>query len=172
LREGDNVIVVAVEDTNGPGGIDKPVTLTFGHAEGTELTDWRISYGLVGQRRGFARPDYDDNAWREEPLISSQTVAPPFTWYRIRFAPPHPQEWDVPLRCHLEADGEALLYLNGRHIGRYSPRGPQHDFYLPEPYLSEKNVIAVLVRNGSLRACSVGPYEEFASAIYMLEVKQ
>jgi len=39
------------------------------------------------------------------------------------------------------------IYLNGELIGRYMKNGPQRDFYLPEPFLREENLLAIAIEN-------------------------
>ena len=65
---------------------------------------------------------------------------------------------------------DALLYLNGKFIGRYVTAGPQKDFYLPDPYFAasrEKNALTIVLayadRPGHIRTLRIAPYEEFAA---------
>ena len=44
--------------------------------------------------------------------------------------------WKVPWKLTFDADCDALIFLNGKFVGRYVTIGPQKEFYLPEPYLS------------------------------------
>jgi hypothetical protein len=81
-----------------------------------------------------------------------------------------PQGWTIPWKLTFDAVRDALLYLNGRFIGRYVTAGPQKDFYLPEPYFAEGKkpntltvVLAYADRPGYIRTLRVRPYEEFAS---------
>jgi Beta-galactosidase second all-beta domain len=80
-------------------------------------------------------------------------------------------EWFAPWKVTLEADRDALLYLNGRFVGRYMTIGPQKDFYLPEPYFATekgtKNVLTVVLaytrQPGHLRTLRIAPYDEYAT---------
>jgi hypothetical protein len=98
-------------------------------------------------------------------------LLPAFTWCRAVFAlPAVPSGWTIPWKLTFEAARDALLYLNGRFVGRYVTVGPQKDFYLPDPFLNaggEKNVLTVVLayadRPGYIRTLRVAPYEEFAA---------
>ena len=82
----------------------------------------------------------------------------------------------VPWKVTFEADRDALLYLNGKFVGRYVIVGPQKDFYLPEPYFAppgKQNVLTFVLaytdRPGHLRTLRVGPYAEFSARRTHLE---
>ena len=99
-------------------------------------------------------------------------ILPAFTWCRAEFSlEADPVGWFLPRKLTIEADRDALLYLNGRFVGRYVIVGPQKDFYLPEPYLAfgEKtgNVVTVALAYTEspavLHTLMVSPYEEFAT---------
>ena len=170
LHAGNNVIVVLLRNHDGgPGGIYQPIRLTTGEPLGRPLTAWRFRYGLPGSEAGYAQPDYDDSAWRavvpdlpgaapRDPLV------PGVVWYRLSFPLAEPDEWHVPLGLGLNLSGDAVVFLNGKMIGRYDDGGPQTDFYLPEPYLSYggRNQLALAVRSAaadaSLRSARIVPY--------------
>jgi hypothetical protein len=118
-------------------------------------------------------PAYGAKSWQPasyKPSGSSGGLVPAFTWYRTEFTlPGAPNEWTVPWKLAFEADRDALLYLNGRFLGRYSILGPQKEFYLPEPYLASsgtKNVLTfVLAYTDSpqhVRTLRAEPYAEFS----------
>jgi hypothetical protein len=76
----------------------------------------------------------------------------------------------VPWKLTFEADCDALIYLNGKFVGRYVTVGPQKEFYLPWPYFASAGaqniltfVLAYTDRPGHLRTLRVGPYEEFSA---------
>ena len=79
-------------------------------------------------------------------------------------------EWFAPWKLAFEARRDALLYLNGKFVGRYMTIGPQSEFYLPEPYLAperKKNVLTIILAYsedaGPIRKLQVEPYREFAT---------
>lgn len=100
---------------------------------------------------------------------ASQPVVPAFTWCHTKInLPPAEEGWKVPLRLSFDADCDALIYLNGKFVGRYVTVGPQKEFYLPEPYLAatgENNLIFVLAytdQSRHLQALQVEAYSEFS----------
>jgi hypothetical protein len=97
---------------------------------------------------------------------------PAFTWCRAEFALLKPSgSWSVAWKVRFEADRDALLYLNGKFVGRYVTIGPQTDFYLPEPYLAfdgkRKNVLTLVLAYTDdprhIRTMRIEPYLEFAT---------
>ena len=99
----------------------------------------------------------------------SQPLVPAFTWGRAKFTlPPADEAWKIPWKLTLDADCDALIFLNGKFVGRYVTIGPQKEFYLPEPYLAaggENNLtfcLAYTDQSGHLRKLQVAPYTEFS----------
>jgi hypothetical protein len=93
---------------------------------------------------------------------------PAFTWCRAKFAKPQPEEvWTVPCKLTFDADCDALIFLNGKFVGRYVTIGPQREFYLPEPYLAPGDntltfLLAYTDQPQHLRQLQVGPYQEYS----------
>jgi hypothetical protein len=84
--------------------------------------------------------------------------------------------WLVPWKLSFEADRDALIYLNGKFVGRYVTVGPQKEFYLPGPFFAAapgENILTFVLaytdRPGHLRTLRVGPYEEFSAHRTRLE---
>ncbi len=99
-------------------------------------------------------------------------MIPAFTWCRAEFTLEKPaEEWFAPLRLEFEAKRDALLYLNGKFVGRYVTAGPQKEFFLPDPYINfggkEKNVLTIGLaytdQPGEIQTLRVSPYQEFAT---------
>ncbi|MGC9198239.1 MAG: beta-galactosidase [Acidobacteriaceae bacterium] len=96
---------------------------------------------------------------------------PAYTWFRTEFSVPEQGDWFCPWGVRLVADGDALLYVNGRFLGFYRAIGPQSKFYLPEPYLhvgdGQKNVLTVVLAYAdnldSLRELAIEPFTEQAA---------
>ncbi|PYV06882.1 MAG: hypothetical protein DMG26_02050 [Acidobacteria bacterium] len=120
-------------------------------------------------------PNFSLGGWSSSTLAEgggpSTELVPAFTWCRAEFTLEKPDEpWSIPWKLTFEADRDALLYLNGKFVGRYVTIGPQKDFYLPEPYLvlggKQKNILTVVLaytdRPQHIRTLRAGPYEEFA----------
>ena len=104
--------------------------------------------------------------------VSGQSgIVPAFCWCQAEFSMgAAPEGWSIPWKLSFEAERDALLYLNGRFVGRYVIAGPQSDFYLPEPYLmfGQKSLnkltvaLAYTESASAIRSMSVAPYDEFA----------
>ncbi|MBI4165320.1 MAG: beta-galactosidase [Acidobacteria bacterium] len=113
--------------------------------------------------------------WQPEELGSvaaSKEIVPAFTWCRAEFTlPTIGGGWTVPWKLIFEAERDALIYLNGKFIGRYATVGPQKEFYVPEPYLAGGvkpiNVLTILLAYAAephvIRTLRVWPYEEFSA---------
>jgi hypothetical protein len=117
--------------------------------------------------------DPEFGAWAPASFLSAvanQSAVPAFTWCRAEFELPTPAEgWTVPWKLVFDADCDALIYLNGKFVGRYVTVGPQKEFYLPEPYLSPAGrhnllsfVLAYTDQPHHLRTLRVAPYLEFS----------
>mgnify|MGYP001772493126 CR=1 FL=1 len=74
------------------------------------------------------------------------------------------EKGDINAPLYLEIDGDinAQIYLNGKMVGKYYGKGSQTRFYLPEPYLSNKNEIKLLAvplkQNAEIRKINIGTY--------------
>ena len=111
--------------------------------------------------------------WAPASFLASgenQPPVPAFTWCRAKFAlPPADENWNIPLRLTFDADCHALIFLNGKFVGRYATIGPQREFYLPEPYLSPgaENILTFVLAHTDkphhLRKLQVAPYAEFSA---------
>ena len=103
---------------------------------------------------------------------ASKGIVPSFTWCRGEFASPTVGDgWTIPWKLVFEAERDALLYLNGKFLGRYATIGPQNEFFIPETYFTggakPVNVLVILFaytdQPGTIRMLRVAPYEEFAA---------
>jgi hypothetical protein len=106
------------------------------------------------------------------PFGASKDHVPAFTWCRAEFASPTVGGgWTIPWKLVFEAERDALVYLNGKFLGRYATIGPQKEFYIPDTYFSPGpkpvNFLTILLaytdQPSALRTLRVWPYEEFAA---------
>jgi len=197
-KTGDNTLEISYElfgsDNGGQSmgnlkGIES-VRYGAGAQSATAIEAWQIQRfpgaisGAASPGHGPSHsldPNYSEGGWTRGSLNASafgaskepsKELMPAFTWVRAAFnlAPPA-EGWWIPWKLTFEADRDALLYLNGKFVGRYVTAGPQKDFYLPDPYLvfegKQGNILtAVLAYTNSLgyiQTLRVGPYEEFAT---------
>jgi hypothetical protein len=135
---------------------------------------WRIQRVPAPMRGREIDPDFHSGAWTHAALFErrpSANPAPAFTWCRAEFSLAQtPEGWQIPWRAEFRADCDALLYLNGKFVGRYATIGPQAHFFLPEPYLrfgGEPNVLTVVLAYaedaGPIQNLRIAPYWEFAT---------
>jgi hypothetical protein len=140
---------------------------------GTPIDSWQIQRYPALMRGREVDPEFGS---REGSAVSlgatgsAKDLVPAFTWFRTEFALETPAEgWTVPWKLAFEAARDALLYLNGKFVGRYVTIGPQKEFYLPEPYLNfggKKNMLTLVLaytdQPGHIRTLRVAPYTEFS----------
>jgi hypothetical protein len=136
---------------------------------------WRIQRVPAPMRGREVDPDFHAGPVTRAGLIEQATTAaepaPAFTWCRAEFPLAQaPEGWQIPWRVEFLADCDALLYLNGKFVGRYATVGPQAHFFLPEPYLrfgGEPNVLTVVLAYAEdvrpIRKLRIAPYWEFAT---------
>jgi hypothetical protein len=119
-------------------------------------------------------PNFSFGGWNSVPLEAGQPsvdFAPAFTWCRAEFALPKTDPaWSIPWKLVFGGERDALLYLNGKFVGRFVTAGPQTDFYLPEPYLhmdGAPNVMTVVLAYAespaSIKSLRVEPYTGYAT---------
>jgi hypothetical protein len=139
---------------------------------GTLVESWQIQLrppGMIGRN---VEPGFSIGGWQTTALggaAPDNVLVPAFTWCQAEFGlEPAAAGWFAPWKVTFDAGRDALLYLNGRFVGRYVTSGPQKDFYLPEPFLFEgkhKNTLTIVLAHteqaGHIRTLRVLPYEEF-----------
>jgi hypothetical protein len=141
---------------------------------GVAIASWQIQRFAAPMRGRDLEPDFAAAAWSPASYRASDPaheLVPAFTWCRTEFALPGVAPgWMAPWKLTFEADRDALLYLNGKFVGRYVTVGPQKEFYLPEPYFAPAGrqniltfVLAYTDHPGHVRTLRVGPYEEFSA---------
>lgn len=158
LRPGENEIEVLLHilprapgraGLSGPGNRLPEVMLISGHSQ-TVLDTWELHPGLRGERAGWASLDLDTRRWhllRLGPWRAQggeQAEVWGAAWYRIPFALPRPDDWQIPYRLSLTLDGGALLHLNGVPFATCRGAG-EYVLPLPAPPLKQggDNLLAV-----------------------------
>jgi hypothetical protein len=133
---------------------------------------WEIQTFPAPMRGSGVDPEFSFGGWKTMSLGrqgDAGELVPRFTWCRAEFVLPSAGgEWSIPWKLVFEADRDALLYLNGKFMGRWVVVGPQTEFYLPAPYLVQKgqrNVLTVLLAYAEtpdvIRTLRVEPYFEY-----------
>jgi len=145
---------------------------------GAAVTAWQIERTAAPMRGREVDSSFAGAAWSPATFQASgaaDSLVPAFTWCRTTFAlPAVPEGWQVPWRLAFDSDRDALIYLNGKIVGRYVTAGPQKEFYLPGPYLAAgENTLTFLLaytdRPSHLRTLRVAPYDEFSARRSRLE---
>ena len=141
--------------------------------DGFAVEAWQIQRFPAPMRGRDIDPEFPREKWRPATLTEiaeEKKLVPAFTWCRAEFALEAPSAgWLVPWKVNFEAERDALLYLNGKFVGRYVTVGPQKEFYLPEPYLlfgGKKNYLTIILAYADqpnyIRTLRLTPYEEFS----------
>jgi len=148
------------------------------HAQSAAAIEaWQIQRFPAMMRGRELDPQIAEMAQRDwqpmalESVSASRELVPAFTWCRAEFSLPGASGgWSVPWKLVFEAERDALLYLNGKFLGRYATVGPQKEFYLPEPYLAggkPTNVLMIVLAYAEqphfIRTLRIAPYEEFST---------
>lgn len=181
LKSGANTIEISYELFGAPNagpklgelkGLDF-VRVGDNPQTGTLVETWQIQTFSAAAHGREVNPDFAFGQWQEgflDDANAEDKFVPAFTWCRAEFSlPAVPEGWTVPWKLVFDAAHDALIYLNGRFVGRYSTSGPQDEFFLPDPYFkpqSQKNVLTVLLAYtrtpGLIRALHIEPYREYS----------
>jgi len=178
-QPGNNVLEISYEAVGAPNfgenlgelkGLES-VRIGADSKSARSLDEWKIQRFAAPMRGREVDPAF--GSWSPTsfaPGLPNLPPAPAFTWCRSEFQlPAAPEGWTIPWKLVFDADCDALIYLNGKFVGRYATAGPQKEFYLPEPYFAAagtKNtltfVLAYTDQPHHLRTLRVEPYAEFS----------
>ncbi|MGN6644199.1 MAG: hypothetical protein ACTHKU_14495, partial [Verrucomicrobiota bacterium] len=174
LRPGRNVLAIAVRaaDKLSRGGLGRTL-LTWPPTAGI-LPDQPLQFS--DQPTGISGKWYMGNSheagWTSTSFPEQPAPNPPLlSWRRLSFSLPElPSGVHVPWLARLVAQGDGFIYLNGRQLGRYSERGGQRDFYLPECWLKfgsqQTNNLTLCLRaanqGAAVRSAAIIPFNVYA----------
>lgn len=136
------------------------------------VENWEVQMIPAAMHGRTVDPDFSFGGWKSAKLSEGESgeFVPAFTWCRTEFVLEKPSDWSIPWKLVFEAERDALLYLNGKFIGRSVTVGPQTDFYLAEPYLrfgGEKNTLTVVLAYidtvSAIKTLSVQPYAGYCA---------
>lgn len=131
----------------------------------------RFSVPMQGRR---IDPRLDVRQWKSVTLpgtAGGSSLVPTFTWCQAEFKLPDPlADWQIQWRLEFESGRDALIFLNGKFVGRFVTVGPQREFYIPEPYLNfgpkQTNALVYVLANtdepSQMKTLRVAPYPEFS----------
>ncbi|MBN2473291.1 MAG: DUF4838 domain-containing protein [Pirellulales bacterium] len=131
----------------------------------TVLPDrWRLAHDPEDQgvTKGFHAAALDDSRWTDVATYGSpldaQGVADRQTilWYRTRFELPKPSEGDRLMLFFTEVDGDAIVYLNGREVGRSQSKRKPFSVDVTAVAVEGKNMVAVRVDHSRITELFLG----------------
>jgi beta-galactosidase len=138
-KDTTNVVTVLVQNTDGGGGISKPVELEYDSASRILLADWSMKGGpgnftspegwkTLDASTAFDRPYFYKNSFIVKNLHTTSK-----SMYRVTF----------------EGLGHGSIWINGHNIGRYPEKIPVNSLYIPECWLiAGENSIVVYDEDG------------------------
>jgi len=123
---------------------------------------WRFAWdpddkGLSG---GYAKPDFDDSKWREVKTFSDTLHAQglpdrkTILWYRRVVTVPNSAK--KPALFFMEVDGKAIVYLNGKEVGRGDRKRTAFEVDVSGAARPGPNVVAVRVDHSSITELFLG----------------
>lgn len=177
-KTGDNVIAVYVRNQNGGGGILRSVVFRWGISVPLRMS-LRFHHSLSGKLANWQKNRLNDSGWKAVNKWETVNSADGITWYRGEFTVHSKRGWVIPWRMHFRATGSAQIWINGRLLGRYSSRGPQTNFYLPDGWIHMhgRNNVTFVLRpgaNGNMRPeiteAYVTPYDQYVVRKHTLRV--
>jgi hypothetical protein len=110
---------------------------------------FKVREGLGGDLKGYAETSFKDDKWLSlepsEKYVMDMDLGD-ILWMRRSFKYKCRRGWEAGVRLTIpDAKDRCLMFLNGRPLGQFEHIGPQHEFYVPEPYLDEDNVLTIIL---------------------------
>ncbi len=177
-KTGKNVIAVYVRNFGMGGGIWKPVEYRWGI--GTPIDPvLKFHHSLDGALAGWEESNANSPGWKSIQRWDAPSSADGITWYKGVFKVNPRSGWVMPWRLHLVSTGSAQIWINGRLLGRYSARGPQTNFYLPDGWLHMhgENRVTFVLRPGAdgskppvIKQAYIAPYNKYVVQKHILKV--
>lgn len=133
-------------------GILKPVQIIGEEPEKREavvIEKWALRKDLTGVRERYMESGYDDASWMTiQPgakyLLDKREGE--LLWMRRAFNMDVKAGVQSAVKLTIpHAERRCFIYVNGNPVGWFESVGPQHDFYIPEPFLKKENVLTLLV---------------------------
>jgi hypothetical protein len=132
-------------------GVMRPLLLKVhagGRSHDVEIKKLRVRQHLSGELKGYMNPDFVDVAWTElspvKKYLMDQDIGT-ILWWRRKFKFRKHQDTRCAVKISIPAAAfRCFLYINGRPVGWYEEMGPQKEFYIPESFLKEENVFAMI----------------------------
>ena len=164
IKPGKNVIAVLYENfyhnKSHPhegaiqkySGIMGPVVVTGkvgGKPFKRKITSFKVREQLAGVLKGYAETDFDDSGWVSVAAAKKYVMTPEIgtvMWMRRKFKFQCKPGWKTSVKLTIpDAKDRLFMYVNGHAVGQFEQIGPQFDFYVPETFLKEDNVLTILL---------------------------
>ena len=145
----NQIAVLVLVKWHGQGALHQSMRLVA--CENLVDGEWSYTQGLIGEKSGIPEATDALQGWEGTELNDgfAKTGDHDIVWLRRSFDLDLPQGWVVPLAVRISGfEKKVNMYLNGHFLGRYRSEGPQEKFYIPEPWLREKNNTLVLMVDG------------------------
>ncbi|MDP9076774.1 MAG: beta-galactosidase [Bacteroidota bacterium] len=138
-KDSVNLVTLLIENTDGEGGISKPVEIVYNDKSRITLTNWSMKGGpgdyttSQGWRTLTAADKFDRPQFFKSTFILANVNTNSKSMYRVTF----------------EGLGHGSVWINGYNIGRYPEKIPVKSMYMPESWLKKGlNSIVVYDEDG------------------------
>jgi len=166
VQSGDNTLAIRYENAyhtkahpaEGPiqklSGVMKPIEIK-GKVSGKEFSikvdHLKLRQEAGGLHKGYEKPDFNDEDWTTSKAADKYVLTEElgdFVWYRRKFKFAMKEGISYALKVRINHVTErCIMYLNGKPLGKYESVGPQNDFYVPEPFLKEENLLSIIIES-------------------------
>ncbi len=153
----NTIAILVLVKWHGQGGLHQKMQLTA--CDNLVDGHWEFSKKLYGETQNVQDSNFDDSSWQKFNLDERL----PFEkrhhvlWMRNKFDLELPKGWVMPMGLVMQGfEKKANIYVNGKFVGRYRSEGPQEKFYIPEPWLKEKDNTVVMMVDGWKPGLQVG----------------
>lgn len=148
LRQGRNDVALVIRNNDGAGGLTDPVTIEPPLPE-SRAFDWQwTDRTRIDSYQSYGLDTAATLAENEHPKPEGPRQVHGSLLVSSRVSFPRPTGDNVAWEIVLEAGGDGFLTLNGHPLGRYWEVGPQRAFFLPGPWLKDRNVLELTVVPG------------------------
>jgi hypothetical protein len=133
-------------------GIMSPVLINAKVANdsyATAISSFNVRQQLTGILKGYTKTSFDDSNWTDVPPAKKYQMADEMgtiVWLRRKFSHNRRPGTTAAVKLTIpDARQRCVFYLNGKPLGQFESVGPQHEFYIPEPFLKKENVLAIIL---------------------------
>ncbi|KPK41403.1 MAG: hypothetical protein AMJ78_05605 [Omnitrophica WOR_2 bacterium SM23_29] len=134
-----------------------------------KISTFKVRQHLNGILQGYAERNYDDSGWQKvkagqgHKYVVTEEIGT-ILWMRRKFKFRTKKNWKFAVRLTIpKAEQRCFICINGKIIGWFEAIGPQHEFYVPEPFLQEENVLSIILegpKNSYIVEPEIGTFYE------------